>query len=294
MGGCPMGGYGWGDTQETELIEAVHTALDNGITLFDTADTYGLGQSEITLGKALGNHRCEVAIATKFGVRVGRGKTVYDNSPGWIREALEASLKRLGTDYIDLYQVHYRDGMTPIADVIETLEELKKKGYIRYYGLSNIHKDDIPEFKPYVGKLVSFQDEYSLACRKNETDMIEISDELQMNPLTWGSLGQGILTGKYDKNSVFGSNDRRSRDVYVNFHGNKLLKNLEIVEVMKEIAVKYDKPVSAVAIRFILDYLPESVVLCGAKRPSQIIGNAEGLDWELDNTDLSELSEISQ
>jgi aryl-alcohol dehydrogenase-like predicted oxidoreductase len=207
---------------------------------------------------------------------------------------LEASLKRLGTDYIDLYQVHYRDGMTPIADVIETLEELKKKGYIRYYGLSNIHKDDIPEFKPYVGKLVSFQDEYSLACRKNETDMIEISDELQMNPLTWGSLGQGILTGKYDKNSVFGSNDRRSRDVYVNFHGNKLLKNLEIVEVMKEIAVKYDKPVSAVAIRFILDYLPESVVLCGAKRPSQIIGNAEGLDWELDNTDLSELSEISQ
>jgi aryl-alcohol dehydrogenase-like predicted oxidoreductase len=80
----------------------------------------------------------------------------------------------------------------------------------------------------------------------------------------------------------------------VNFHGNKLLKNLEIVEVMKEIAVKYDKPVSAVAIRFILDYLPESVVLCGAKRPSQIIGNAEGLDWELDNTDLSELSEISQ
>jgi aryl-alcohol dehydrogenase-like predicted oxidoreductase len=294
MGGCPMGGYGWGNTQETELIAAVHTALDKGITFFDTADTYGLGQSEITLGKALGKHRCEVAIATKFGVRVGGGTTVYDNSPEWIREALESSLKRLGTDYIDLYQVHYRDGITPIAYVIETLEELKKKGYIRYYGLSNIHKVDIPELEPYVGKFVSFQDEYSLACRKNETDMIELSDRLQMNPLTWGSLGQGILTGKYDKSSTFESNDRRSRNIYVNFHGDKLLKNLEIVEVMKDIAAKYNKPVSAVAIRFILDYFPESVVLCGAKRPSQIRGNVEGLDWKLETEDIEKLDVVSK
>jgi aryl-alcohol dehydrogenase-like predicted oxidoreductase len=294
MGGCPMGGYGWGNTQETELIDAVHTALDKGITFFDTADTYGLGQSEITLGKALGKHRGEVAIATKFGVRVGDGKTVYDNSPEWIREALESSLKRLRTDYIDLYQVHYRDGITPISVVIETLEELKKKGYIRYYGLSNIHKADIPELEPYVGKFVSFQDEYSLACRKNETDMIEISDKLQMNPLTWGSLGQGILTGKYDKNSTFESNDRRSRDIYVNFHGDKLLKNLEIVEVLKDISAKYNKPVSAVAIRFILDYLPESVVLCGAKRPSQIIGNVEGVEWKLNSEDIEKLDDVSK
>jgi aryl-alcohol dehydrogenase-like predicted oxidoreductase len=294
MGGCPMGGYGWGNTQETELIDAVHTALDEGITFFDTADTYGLGQSEITLGKALGKHRREVAIATKFGVRVGGGKTVYDNSPEWIREALESSLKRLETEYIDLYQVHYRDGITPIAVVIETLEELKTKGYIRYYGLSNIHKADISELEPYVGRFVSFQDEYSLACRKNETDMIDISNKLQMNPLTWGSLGQGILTGKYDKNSTFKSNDRRSRDVYVNFHGEKLLKNLEIVEVMQKIGTKYNKPVSAVAIRFILDYLPESVVLCGVKRPSQIIGNVEGLDWTLRVEDIEKLDEVSK
>ena len=90
MGGCPMGGYGWGEVQETELIGAVHTALDQGINFFDTADTYGLGQSEITLGKALGMHRKEVIIASKFGVRAGNGKTVYDNSPAWIREASRA------------------------------------------------------------------------------------------------------------------------------------------------------------------------------------------------------------
>lgn len=293
MGGCPMGGYGWGEVQETELIDAVHTALDQGINFFDTADTYGLGQSEITLGKALGIHRKEVIVASKFGVRVGNGKTVYDNSPAWIREALHSSLKRLGTDYIDLYQIHYRDNVTPIAEVVDTMEDLKKQGYIRYYGLSNIHQNDIQELMPYIGKFVSFQDEYSLACRKNEVDMREIAEQMRMTPLTWGSLGQGILTGKYDKNTVFDSNDRRSRDIYVNFHGEKLLKNLEIVEALKKIASKHEKSVAAVAIRFILDYFPESVVLCGAKRSSQIISNTEGAGWHLNQEEMNILDEVS-
>ena len=294
MGGCPMGGYGWGNTQEQELIDAVHTALDSGITFFDTADTYGLGQSEITLGKALGLHRKDVVVASKFGVRVSNGKTTYDNSPEWIREALDASLKRLNTDYIDLYQVHYRDGVTPIGEVVEALEQAKRAGKIRYYGLSNLYHEDLTELRPYAGRFTSFQDEYSLACRKNEADMIELSEKLLMTPLTWGSLGQGILTGKYDKNITFGKDDRRSRDIYVNFHGEKLLKNLEIVEVMKKIANQYDKPVSAVAIRYILDYIPESVVLCGAKRPEQVLDNIEGTDWTLAKADIMKLDEVSR
>ena len=293
MGGCPMGGYGWGDVQEKDLIEAVHTALDNGITIFDTADTYGLGQSEKTLGKALGNKRKEVVIADKFGVRVGNGKTTYDNNPKYIREAIELSLKNLGTDYIDLYQVHYRDEVTPLSDVIDTLDRLKDEGKIRYYGLSNIHEKDYKEIKPFIGKIVSVQDEYSLACRKNEKDLRTLSREYQINPFTWGSLGQGILTGKYDKNTTFESNDRRSREIYVNFHGNKLLKNLEIVEVMKTIAEAHNKTVSAVAIRFILDWLDDSVVLVGAKRPSQILGNIEGMDWSLSSNEIDILNEIS-
>lgn len=293
MGGCPMGGYGWGNVQETELIDAVHTALDNGITFFDTADTYGLGQSEITLGKALGSHRKDAVIASKFGVRVMNGKTVYDNSPQWIREALEASLKRLGTDYIDLYQVHYRDGVTPIGEVVETLEALKEKGLIRAFGLSNLYLKDAEELKDYENKFVSFQNEYSLACRKHENDILSLSQDYNMTPLTWGSLGQGILTGKYDKTAVFGADDRRSRDIYVNFHGEKLLHNLEIVEVMRGIAEKHEKPVSAVALRFILDYLPESVVICGIKRPKQALDNILGSDWKLSECEIKELTEIS-
>lgn len=295
MGGCPMGKYGWGDVQENELIDAVHAALDRGITMFDTADTYGLGQSERILAKALGKRRKDVVIADKFGVRVGSNGTVYDNSPQYIREALDNSLQRLETDYIDLYQVHYRDNFTPLSTVIDTLEELKNAGKIRYYGLSNIHEKDYDEIKPYIGRIVSVQDEYSLACRKNEMDLLRLSEEFRITPLTWGSLGQGILTGKYTKDNVtFGADDRRSRDIYVNFHGDKLIKNLEIVEVMKEIAVRYNKPVSAVAIRYILDFIPKSVVLVGAKRPSQIIGNIEGTDWKLAEDDIRKLDEISK
>lgn len=294
MGGCPMGGYGWGNVQEQELVDAVHVALDQGVTFFDTADTYGLGQSEITLGKALGVHRRDVVIASKFGVRVQNGKTTYDNSPAWIHEALEGSLRRLGTDYIDVYQVHYRDGVTPIQVVVETLDKMKEKGYIKAYGLSNIHEKDISELEKYKGKFVCFQDEYSLACRKNEKDIVRLSEKLRMTPSTWGSLGQGILTGKYDKNATFGADDRRSRDIYVNFHGEKLLKNLEIVEVMKKIAENHKKPVSAVAIRYILDFLPESVVLCGAKRPSQVLDNVKGCDWKLDAEELKLLDEVSR
>lgn len=295
MGGCPMGGYGWGAVQETELIDAVQAALDNGINFFDTADTYGLGQSEITLGKALGDRRKDAIIATKFGVRAGNGKTFYDNSPEYIEQALDASLKRLDTDYIDLYQVHYRDGVTPISVVSETLERMKEAGKIRYYGLSNISMKDYEELAPYKGQFVSFQDEYSLACRKNESDMLNLSDKLSMTPLTWGSLGQGILTGKYDKTNVnFDSSDRRSRDIYVNFHGEKLLKNLEIVEAMRPIAAAHNKSVAAVAIRFILDHIPDSVVLCGAKRSAQILSNVEGSDWKLTDEEIHVLDEVSR
>lgn len=294
MGGCPMGGYGWGQVEEHELVDAVNAALDQGINFFDTADTYGLGQSEKTLGKALGNRRKDAVIATKFGVRVENGRTFYDNSPQWIKEACESSLKRLSTDYIDLYQVHYRDGVTPIGEVLQALEQLRSQGKIRYFGLSNLRSRDIPELESSKGKFLSFQNQYSLACRDFEQDILELSQRLEMTPMTWGSLGQGILTGKYDKNVTFGSDDRRSRAIYVNFYGEKLLKNLEIVECLRKIAASHEIPVSAAAVRFILDYLPGSVVLCGVKRPAQILETAKTLNRKLSSAELAQLEEISR
>lgn len=295
MGGCPMGGYGWGSVQESELLDAIHAALDAGVNFFDTADTYGLGQSERTLAKGLGSRRRDVVIESKFGVRVGGGKTVYDNSPEYIQQALEESLRRLNTDYIDVYLVHYRDGKTPIADVVGKLEELKAAGKLRYYGLSNIHGDGLEELLPYAGRFACCQDELSLACRKNEDDLRAVQSRLRATPMTWGSLGQGILTGKYNRENVcFGADDRRSREIYVNFHGEKLEQNLRIVEALKKIAANREKSVAACAIRWILDTLPESVVIAGVKRPAQLSANVEAMGWTLNEEERRELNEVSE
>lgn len=294
MGGCPMGGYGWGEVSEDNLIHAVHLAIDKGVNFFDNADTYGLGKSEETLGKALKGKRDKAVIATKFGVRVEEGRTFYDNSPEWINRSIESTLKRLGTDYVDIYQIHYRDQKTGIEDVVGALEKLQQKGYIRYFGLSNIHRQDIAEFKPFRKKFISFQDEYSLACRKNEKDLFEIANELQLTPLTWGSLGQGILTGKYDINSSFGPDDRRSRDTYVNFHGEKLKKNLEIVDYMRKISEENGKSIASIAIRFVMDYVTDSVVIAGIKNSQQLLSNIESMGWQLEKKQINDLLDISK
>ena len=253
VGGCPMGGYGWGQVSGRELVKAVHGALETGLNFFDTADVYGLGQAELTLGAALGSRRDKVTIAGKFGVRRENGRTFYDNSPQWIRTACENSLRRLETDVIDLYQIHYRDGVTPMEAVVETLEELRQAGRIRYFGLSNCFIRDLPELQPFAGRFASVQLEYSLARREHEPDLRMLAQGLSLTPMTWGSLGQGILTGKYTGESVFGADDRRSRDDYVNFHGDQLRRNMNLVEAMKPIAADHGKPLCAVALRFILD-----------------------------------------
>lgn len=297
MGGCPMGGYDWGDTREQDFLEAIHVALENGVVFFDTADTYGFGQSEETLAKGLGSHRKEVVIQSKFGVRVmqdmvGR-KTIYDNSADYIRKALEGTLKRLHTDYIDIYTIHYRDYSTPIEEVVDTLEMLKGEGKVRYFGLSNIHGNEINELKRYKGLFATCQEEFSLARREHEEDLLSVKREIEALPMTWGSLGQGILTGKYGADVSFGDHDRRRRDVYVNFHGDRLHKNLEIVETMRPVAERHGKSCAATAIRFILDHLDQSVVTVGVKNADQMRSNLKGLDWHLDDKELGVLNQVS-
>ena len=294
MGGCPMGGYNWGRVEQDELVGAIRKAIATGVNFFDTADTYGLGQSEKTLAKGLGANRQDVIIETKFGVRVEGGKTFYDNSPAYIEAALDNSLRRLDTDYIDIYLIHYRDGATPMEDVVEKLVQLRDKGKIRYFGLSNVTAADIEEIKPFKGLFVNCQSEFSLACRKNEEDLRRLQSELELTPMTWGSLGQGILTGKYDLNSKFGYDDRRRLDIYVNFHGDKLKKNMEIVDVLREIAVNRGKTLSACAIRFILDCIPESVALAGIKRADQLISNLDAMGWSFTPEEFKALDEVSK
>lgn len=296
IGGDPMGGHAWGETNDKELSDAVACAVENGITFFDTADIYGIGHAETLLGKALGDRKKNVVIASKFGVRKDEVKGIcyYDNSPEWIEKAIEGSLRRLGRDYIDVYQLHWRDGKTPISVVVDKLIEIKKKGYIRYFGLSNVTLDDLEELMPFKGEFVSFQDQYSLAWREGEDAIVKLADEMNLTPMTWGSLGQGILSGKYGADAKFDANDRRSRSTYPNFHGGKLLKNLKIVEKMRELDKAYQKGLPAIAIRFILDYLKDSVVIVGVKRPDQVLGNCQSVGWNLTEQHIKDLEEISK
>lgn len=289
-----MGGYNWGDTREEDFIGAIHTALDLGVNFFDTADTYGLGQSEKTLAKGLSGNRHNVVIQTKFGVKAQKGMgTVIDNRPVYLRQALEDSLRRLNTDYIDIYVVHYWDQQTHPMEIIAELERQKKAGKIRYFGLSNVKPDVLALCKPYRGKFVTSQHEFSLCCRRWEAEIWQTMEKMDVTPLTWGSLGQGMLSGKYDENSVFGENDRRRNEVYTNFHGEKLIHNLKIVKVLREIAADHGKSCSATAVRFILDFFPMGVPLVGIKTSEQMKDIASSQNWQLNWDEMVRLNRIS-
>ena len=293
MGGCPAGEYGWGNVSRDEVERAMLHALELGINFFDTADTYGLGRSEETLGETLGPHRAQVALATKFGVRVENGHTFFDNSPAYLDQALAASLKRLRTDHIDLYQVHYLDDHTPIPVLMEALLAHQRKGDILAIGLSNVPPERLAELEPYREHIATFQNHFSLAHRTDEATMRATASTLQAAPLTWGSLGQGILTGKYGADVHFDSSDRRSRAVYDNFYGDKLQQNLRIVDEMRPIAAKYGVPVASVAVRWILDTLPGSVVITGVKSPAQAEANALAFTFTLTEAERSALNAVS-
>lgn len=294
FGCCPMGGHGWGKISGEELKNAVSVALDKGVNLFDTADVYGFGESERLLGQFLKSRRHEAIIATKFGVRIdNQGKAFYDNSPAWIENALEESLKRLDMDCIDLYQIHYLDGKTPLTDIIGVLENKRLEGKIRYYGFSNITLKDI--YKHILPKeMISFQLEYSLANRSNEEKIIKIVQEKKLGFISWGSLGQGMLSGKYKIDTVFSEDDRRSRPTYLNFYGNKLKKNLTIVEEMKRISDSIGKTLPQIAIRWLLDYLGFGAILVGIKNPDQISENVGAFGWHLKQNEVKSLNLISK
>ena len=293
-GGCPAGEYGWGNVSRAEVEQAMRSAVEMGVNFFDTADTYGLGRSEETMGDTLRAYRDRVVLATKFGGRVEGGKTIFDNRPAYIAKALAASLARLKTDCIDLYQVHYLDGVTPIPVMMEALIRHKEQGDIRAIGLSNITPEALPQLAPYREHIATFQNHFSLAHRDDEAAMWKIADTLAAAPLTWGSLGQGVLTGKYGADVQFDANDRRSRTVYDNFYGEKLQKNLRIVEAMRPVAKAHGVPLASVAVRWILDALPGSVVITGVKTPAQAQDNAQAITFTLGKAELAALSDVSR
>lgn len=283
-----MGLHGWGSIQEAELVDAVHAALDLGVRLFDTSDIYGFGTSERILGGALRGRRHQALIATKFGVRRIDGRTVHDNSPAWISEAVESSLRRLGTDYIDLYQLHYRERTTPAADIAGAMEELKRQGKIRAFGVTNC---DPLEFG---AGAVSFSHQYSLVQREAEKSVSDIQGRTKMAFLSWGSLGQGILSGKYGDLHALAPDDRRRRPEYENFHGARFAAVQALLPAVAEIRDRIGAgSTTQVALRWIVQRLPRAVALVGIKRAAQIEDAARMLSLRLDETSMQRLDGLA-
>ncbi len=292
--GCEqLGGFAWGDVQECEVTEAVLEALERGMTVFDTADVYGTGLSETRLGDCLkGSNRDRAFVVNKFGVRLDADKTRFpDNSNAWLNTALDASLRRLQMDYVDLYLVHTWDQKTPWDALFESLERKVSAGKIRSYGVSNVAFSSLP--KGMSKFCVSLETEFSLCNRKSEDSISQAQALSELVPFFFGCLGQGILSGKYRSSNDFAEADRRHSERYVNFHGERLQKNLRIVEEMRGLSTSLGKTLPQIALRWLLDFHPRSVVLTGIKRKAQLMEVLGASDWSLPAVAFDRLSQLS-
>ncbi|MEX1027271.1 MAG: aldo/keto reductase [Candidatus Paceibacterota bacterium] len=290
MGCWAVGGHGWGDVDERQSIDAIQTAWDLGINHFDTADVYGKGHSETVLSKALGPARHDAMIATKFGVRVaGDGNTQKDLSPRYCVQAVEASLRRLKIESIPLYYAHWPDGKTSVETLMDSLLRLREAGKIQSIGLSNFSAEQIREALR-IGRVDAIQMQYSLIAPIEWMALATLVQQQSITAITWGSLGRGILTGKFDRRTTFRSNDSRSRDP--DFVGERFLKNLEIADAVKNIARSRRVPTSQVALRFVLDTAGIGCSLFGAKTNEQVRENTESLQWELTSHEYASLQSL--
>ena len=213
--GCwAIGGHGWGYVDDNESIKAIHAALDSGVNFFDTADVYGLGHSERILSKALGNHRSNVVISTKFGLEWDESGNIQNNTtPERVVEAVENSLRRLNIESIPLYLIHHFDGVTPIERTMEALIECKKAGKIQNIGCSNLSMEMVDEANRLI-PLSAVQIPYNVIDRGVEEDILPFLKELNISSLAFSSLAHGLLSGKYASKVEFSHDDIRSRSPY--------------------------------------------------------------------------------
>lgn len=286
--GCNNFGWRIGAAETQAVVDA---ALDAGINFFDTADMYGAGQSEEFLGRALGSRRDKVIIATKFGLPMDEQRK--GAKPAYVRQAIEDSLRRLGTDRIDLYQLHKPDPETPIADTLAALDELVKAGKVREIGCSNFSAEQLREAEAAVkggaARFVSVQNEYSLLEREPEREVLSECERLGLAFLPYFPLASGLLTGKYRKGQAAPAGSRGSD----NFAAQAFTdRNLELAEELIRFAESRGHTLLELAFSWLLTKPAVASVIAGAKSPEQVKGNATAAGWRLSQDDLSEVDAI--
>ena len=285
-GGWPAGDAGYGPVTEKECVEAFHAMFDHGVNCIDTAPDYGNGHSEEVVGKALqGMDRSKVYVATKVGasactlraVRTGAGYRRDGRYENVLYEC-EQSLRRLGTDYIDFYFVHWPDADTPFSETMEAMKTLKQQGKIRFVGLSNFHRPDILTCEN-VCKIDAIQPPFSMLMRGQE-ELLRWSAGRGAATFTYGSLGGGILTGAFREPPTLERWDPRNY-FYPFFRSPRFEKVMQLLRVMDGISAEVGRPVSQVAINWQTAKPFISTALCGVRNAAEAIENCGAFDWEL-------------
>ena len=292
LGTWAMGGWMWGGTDEAESMRTIHSAIDRGITLIDTAPVYGFGRSEEIVGKALAldGLRRRVVIATKVGLDWSNGEPFRHATRALIFAEIEASLRRLRTDFIDIYQVHWPDPMTPIAETADAMAALLKQGKIRAIGVSNFSPQQMDEFG-LVAPIHSAQPPYNLFEREIEENVLPHCAWEGIAVLAYGAICRGLLSGRMTRDTSFEGDDLRKTDP--KFQYPRFEQYVEAVRLLDQFAHKnYGKRVIHLALRWVLDQPGVSAALWGARHPNQLDPVADVMDWTLDDASLGEIDRI--
>jgi len=285
------------DLEETRAV--VDRAFDRGITLFDTADMYGgRGGSETQLGKILGHRRKEIVLASKFGMAMSDDGTKIGASRRYIMSAVEDSLKRLKTDWIDLYQLHQPDPLTPLDETMRALDDLVTQGKVRYIGCSNLPSWQVVESQWLsksmgLSKFVSCQDEYNILNRNIEEELIPAMQKYGCGLLPYFPLASGLLTGKYKQTAM----PAGARLTDMPTFANRIYlteENFEIVDKLDAFAKKAGHSILELAFGWMASRPTTASIIAGATRPEQIDANVEAIGWVMSHSEIDEVDKISE
>lgn len=285
-----VGGYNlYGDVNEEEGKQTVRDALDAGVTMLDTAFIYGPRRSEELIGEVLNEYKREdVVIATKAAQReLDNGDMVIDNSPEFLKQAVEDALDRLQTKYIDLFYIHNPDEDTPKDEAVEALYEMKVQGKIKAIGVSNFSVEQLAEANKN-NQVDVIQNHYNLLNREAEKEMLDYTSANKITFIPYFPLAAGLLAGKYDKNTKF--EDLRANLPF--YQEDQFKENLDKVDKLIELARKYDEDVAQLVLAFYLTRPSLDVIIPGAKKGEQIKENMRAADIELDPKDVEYIDEI--
>lgn len=282
---------------EEETRAVVHKALDLGVSMFDTADMYSTGLSEEFLGKALGARRKDVVLATKFGIPMAKGEYEGGGSRRYVMNAVEASLRRLGTDYIDLYQLHFPDPKTPIEETLAALDTLVRGGKVRYIGSSNFNGWQIAD-AAWIAKtkgytpFIAAQNHYNLLDRRIERESMPAAEHFGVGIIPYFPLASGLLTGKYKRGAPVPNDSRAAANPDA---AKRMLsdENFAVVEKLEDFARGRGKGILDVAVSWLLGQKTVSTVIAGATKPEQVEANVAAGSWTMPRSDWDEINKLT-